>query len=186
MFYLNTTRGMAASSFNTTVLGIMESDALNAAALCLQRDGKAINPASLVREADSLIPHLRDNQAVRMFFATRHQTQDDSFDNIKDLAAFLLLRTIHSQEMADVQSQEKRWSAVILDLTEGYSYVIEAAHGLIQRSMVAARRIPEVQALVTIPDAQTEPLSVQLFIQANALYEARQAETDTDAAPRFS
>lgn len=175
---------MAASNFNSTVLKSMEQDALVAAILRLQLDKKSetapIAVVDLIREANAVLPQARDGEAIRIFFSTRHQAQDDAFDNIKDLATFLTTAASRIQRLPEnTKDENARFpsDAVLYDLSEGYSYVLEATNNLLSRGMVAARRVAELKAMTLAPVAPNE-LDGGLFATASAIYAARLAGDD--------
>ena len=200
---------MAASNFNTTVLKSMEQDALVAAILRLQLDKKSetVPVVDLIREANTVLPQARDGEAIRIFFSTRHQAQDDAFDNIKDLATFLTTTASRIQQLPENAKSEINETgetgetgeidevsenvqfpcdAVLYDLSEGYSYVLEATNNLLSRGMVAARRVAELKAMTLAPAAPNE-LDGGLFATASAIYAARLAGDDDiegDGSPR--
>lgn len=205
MFHLQLTKALAASSFNAMVLAAIERDALSLAAMTLQKKngGAPVLAADLIREANNLLPQANHGEAMRLFFATQHQLQDGGFDNTRDLGRFITERAAHverlsARALASSESSQQ-WTAVLSDLAEAYSYVIEAAMNLAAHGMVAIRRSgdydalmsrpadleispsgnrshSELEALTTRPDDISNFAQAQLFDKASAFLLARQEE----------
>jgi hypothetical protein len=181
MFLLNLTKSLAASSFNAMVLAAIEKDALSLAAIRLQsrHPNKPLDAQELLREANDILPQANHPDAMRHFFATQHQIQDDAFDNAKDLGRFITARAYKIEEKVTqelkVSTSAPQWTQVLSDLAEGYSYVIEAAEGLQEQGLVAMRRTAELQAITTRPDDTKDFAKSQLYDKAMAYFEERSA-----------
>ncbi|WP_371436181.1 hypothetical protein [Polaromonas sp.] len=179
LFQLNLTKALAASSFNAMVLAAIEKDALQLAAIRLQtkNPNQALNVAELFQEANNILPQANHPDAMRHFFATQHQIQDDAFDNAQDLGKFISSRAMRIEEKATTHlaasETPQEWIQVLSDLAEGYSYVIEAAENLQERGLVAMRRTDELQAITTRPDETKDFAKSQLFDKAMAFYVER-------------
>lgn len=179
LFQLNLTKALAASSFNAMVLAAIEKDALQLAAIRLQtkNPNQPLNVAELFQEANNILPQANHPDAMRHFFATQHQIQDDAFDNAQDLGKFISSRAMRIEEKATTHlaasETPQEWIQVLSDLAEGYSYVIEAAENLQERGLVAMRRTDELQAITTRPDDTKDFAKSQLFDKAMAFYVER-------------
>lgn len=177
---------MSAASFNPQVLQTLESDALNAAAMRLQSSTppRPLTADALIGEANKILPQARNGEAIRMFFSTRHETQDEAFDNIKDLGVFLVQRAGAAEKLS--QSAPALWRPVLDDLAEGYSYVIEMVENLADCDLIAERRVQESRTLTEPPVNVAHPSHWQFFALAHELYESRKdgGEGAAPAAPR--
>ena len=178
-FQLDLTKALAASSFNAMVLANIEKDALNLAAIRLQKanPGAPMTAPELLREANDLLPRADHPDAMRHFFSTQHLIQDSKFDDVRDLGDFITSRAFQIEEAStrslEASTSAPQWMSVLSDLAEGYSYVIEAAENLQSQGLVAMRRTNELQAITTRPDDEKEFAKAQLFDKATVFFNAR-------------
>ena len=153
----------------------MEDDALRLAALRLQNANPdaPLTSEDLLREANNILPEPGRPEAIRLFFATNNQIQDDAIDSVCDFASL-----IYTSASAQPPQESPLRMDVLADLAHAYSYVIEAAMHLQSHGQVSARRKTEIEALITRPESLDENSAEEktnraLFDLASQLFEAR-------------
>lgn len=127
MFTLDTTKALARWKFHQHVLGVLERDALGVAALRLLNANPDFPLSSeyLLREANCILPEPGHQGAMRLFFVTNRQIQNNAVDTICDFSSFLYTNARRALE-GPLQMD------VLSDLAQAYSYVIEAAIVLVK------------------------------------------------------
>lgn len=182
LYHLELTGALAKSGFNALVLAEMERDALNLALIKLQGfDPKeAIDSSKLIIEANRMLPRPNSPEAMNIFFATKHQIEDQPFDTAKDLGEFISNRAsaIEAQASKSLNDSNSapQWVEALAQLAVSYSFVIEAATELAKNGHIALRRVDELEALTQRPDDEKDVAKANLFDKANAFLEQRQED----------
>lgn len=193
MFILDLTQSLARMGLNALTLAAVERDALLAAAMLLERANPTSIPTSeaLTREANTLLPEIADHAgSLRIFWATKRQTEDGPINDLSDMATFVSERaeTLEaiSNQLLDGSKSMRGWTLALARLAEAYSYVIEAALTLEQMGMIPLRRREDLKKLTAMPDQETNYAGSLLFLKAMALHTARMADEKPLDSEKFA
>ena len=193
MFNLALTQSLARMGLGVLTLATVERDALLAASVLLERANTSVTPVAedVTREANALLPAVSDMAgSLRLFWATKRQTEDGPINDLADMASFIseradMLESIGGEQLNKSTSLVS-WSHQLARLAEAYSYVIEAALTLEQMGMIPLRRREDLEKLTTMPNQETNYAGSLLFMKSTALYISRMAEGPTTSTEKYA